>query len=1183
MSNHVTRRLVNTIGATLKVSPDRIALDAELDSLGINSIILMELLENIEQEFGFTLTPAQVAGVTSLSGLAAVLEDLVGEPATEETSRPDASREMLSYISDKYSVDLSHRRFDSVEEIVEALVSDHSAALLHHYGLQPASANRDEAKPAPARASDIAIVGMSCRLPDAPDVGSFWNNLLEGRNSVREIPASRWHWQEHFSPVPGPGKSVSKWGALLDDVDCFDAGFFGISPEQASAMDPQQRLLLQETYRAVENAGMDIRKLAGTATGVFIGYQYSEYEHHLRAHNNRSLRDGPLFSSSSPSYYLAHRISFQFDFRGPSESINIQCASSAVAINRAYYSLVNGESDVALAGGVSLNLFAGDYVASSQYGLLSANGTSGVFDNEASGFTRGEGVAMIVLKRLEDARRDNDRIYAVIKSCHHGYRGAARSLSEVRHEAFTSVLGECYRKADIDPETVRYVEVDGYATKWADSIEYEGIKNAVTRGTASGKRCALGSVKGNIGNVEAASGVSNVIKVALSLYHKRFPATISKRRLSTFLDVDNPAHPLYVADQAIGFDAIRQDDAPIRAGINSFADSGTNVHILLEEHIESPRAANQMASSKQLCVFSAADASRLDAYVQDYIEFLSSNADADGFAELAYTLQTGREALNQRLAIVAGSREELLEKLRLFKATDARARENLAAKDIYYGAASASRSNPLAGLIGADMVRQQLQDSVKTQQWKPMALFWVNGIAVDWETIWTGKTLRRAELPSYPFAKERYWIDAAPPTTVAPLVTSEIAAVVDDVRASAAWHFATDAVANAVALDRTEKIRLFLQQEIGLQLRRPLDEIALGKTFPDLGMSSVGIAALINSIDRLLQTHLSPSAIFKYPQVETLAAYLAATYPEAIDSLSVSGPVEPRPDNETMSSVELVIPVQPRGTAPALFAVPGAGANALSLQQLSRALGDDQPFYCLEPVGLNGDVAPLASVEALARLHIEGMKSVQGQGPYRLLGYSNGGVVAFEMARQLLQQHERIESLMLLDSLCPTLRHEPIEVMMVAVFKHFVRTLGGVSDLDVKRLQQVPANECSAYLYENIVRLGIELPKEQFLATFDVAAASERACRAYLPTALPEKIDVTLFRAIDGFKDAPEDYGWRPFLSAPPRICSVKADHFSLVERDAVREVARQIHSLTGKAARKVAAGAVREAQSLVG
>lgn len=1160
----VTRRLVNTIGETLKVPADRIPVDAELDSLGINSIILMELLENIEQEFGFTLTPAQVAGVTTLPGLAEVLAGLLGE-SEPETSTSDSSQEMLSYISERYAIDLSGRSFDSMEEIVEALVSDHSATLIRHYGLE------SEQKPAPARTSDIAIVGMSCRLPDAPDVGAFWNNLLEGRNSVREIPASRWNWQQHFSSVPGPGKSVSKWGALIDDVDCFDAAFFGIPAEQARAMDPQQRLLLQETYRAVENAGIDIRKLAGTSTGVFIGYQYSEYEQHLRAHDNQSLEDGPLFSSSSPSYYLAHRISFQFDFRGPSESINIQCASSAVAVNRAYYSLLNGESDVALVGGVSLNLFAGDYVASSQYGLLSADGSSGVFDNDASGFTRGEGVGMIVLKRLEDARRDNDRIYAVIKSCHHGYRGAARSLSEVRHEAFTSVLDECYRKADIAPETVRYVEVDGFATKWADSFEYEGIKNAVSRGVADGKRCALGSVKGNIGNVEAASGVSNVIKVALSLYHKRFPATISKHRLSTFLDVDNPSHPLYIADQAMAFDAIRQGDTPIRAGINSFADSGTNVHILLEEHRDVSTTATEAKPSKQLCVLSAADASRLDAYVQNYIEFLSSAADAVGFAELAYTLQLGREALNHRLAVVASSREELLEKLRLYRATDARSVEKLAAKDIYSGVASASGNNPLAGLISVDMVRKQLIESARTRQWKQVALLWVNGIAIDWDAIWDGKAMRRVSLPCYPFAKQRHWIDAA--SKEQPRTVNK---VVDEILSRTDWHFSTAPSANAVSLGRTEKIQLFLQQEIGLQLRRPIDEVAPGKTFPDLGMSSIGIAALINSIDRLLQTHLSPSAIFKYPQIDTLAAYLAATYPDAIDSLSVSSPIANQTEDD---GLDLVIPMQPRGTLPIVFAVPGAGANALSLQQLSRALGEEQPFYCLEPVGLNGKATPLTSVESLARLHIKGMRSVQASGPYRLLGYSNGGVVVFEMARQLLEQGEQIESLLLLDSLCPTLRHDPIEVMMTAVFKHFVRTLGGVSDLDVKRLQQVPPHECSSYLYDNIERLGIQLPKEQFLATFDVAAASERACRAYEPTALSEKIDVTLFRATDAFKDAPEDYGWRAFLSGSIRICAVKADHFSLVERDAVKEVARQIHSL----ARKAASGAVREAQFLVG
>lgn len=1201
MSNvNVLNRLISIIETTLKFPADKIDIDAHFESLGINSLIMMELIENIDQHFETTLTPALFADVSTVSELADLLEGLMGE-AVQHQPAPvaapayaDPTQDVLGYFSEKYAVDLSNRAFGSVDDMVDALVADHSGDLLQHYGIGSAEEYR-----APARALDIAIIGISCRLPDAPDARTFWDNLLNEKNSAREIPNTRWNWQAHFSDSPSPGKTVSKWGALIEDVDCFDAGFFNIPQNEAMAMDPQQRLLLQEAYRAVEDAGMNIRTLAGSNTGVFVGCQYSEYEQHLRKLDNKDMKQGPLFSSSTPSYYLANRLSFAFDFRGPSESINVNCASSAVAINRAYYSLLNGESDIAIAGGVSLNLFEGDYIASSQYGILSPNGSSGVFDNDANGFTRGEGVAVIVLKRLEEAERDSNRIYAVIKSCHQNYRGAARSMSEVKHESFTDVLSECYKKASVDPETVKYVEVDGYATKWADSFEYEGVKNAFSNsGKQNEKRCALGSVKGNIGNVEAASGVTNVIKLALSLHHKKFPATISKKKINTFIDIDSASHPLYIADKAIAFEDIRDGDAPIRAGINSFADSGTNVHILLEEYVASRSAAHVESDAKQLFVLSANDAGRLAAYVEHYIAYLSSAAESDSFRALIFTAQLGREALDERLAIVAASRGELIEKLSLIKQAGMREPLGLESKDIYRGSAKTAEKNALAGLITAEMAHMPLAQSVQTKQWKQIALLWVNGVHMPWEVVWQGKPVRPLSLPGYPFAKDRYWIDveavgsdknyavvasSAPPEQAAPPRAPAPEAPAPNIE----WYFYVPGAGSTVppgapALERTEKVELFLKQEVARQLDSPLESIALDKNLIDLGMSSIGIAELILKTDRLLNAHLSPSILFKHPEIGSLSEHLATTYPERIDALVVSQTepavhgvasapvaVDPAPAG---APADILVAVQSKGAREPLFALPGAGGNALSLQQLSHSLGSEQPFYCLEPVGLDGRSAPMASVEEIAEFNIERLRTMPATGPYRLLGYSNGGVVAFEMARKLLERKEKVSSLIMLDTLCPTVRGEhSIEEMAVAVFNHFASSLGVHSDLDVETVRQVPENERSEYLYDFLVKRGVELPKRQFVATFNVATASERACRAYRPSKLTQKVELILLKAVNGYQNVPRDYGWGPFVPGQIRTFEFKADHFSLIEKGPVGDIAKKIVALTGKSGKPTA------------
>jgi 3-oxoacyl-(acyl-carrier-protein) synthase/thioesterase domain-containing protein/acyl carrier protein len=1157
----VLNRLIGIIEATLKLPADKIDIDVHLETMGINSLIMMELIENIDAEFGLALTPALFVDVETLSDLAGLVEGML--------ARAEGAPDMLGFINQTYAVDLSHLGLDSVDAMADALLAEHTGDLLRHYGLGLAEA--PDAPDAPARAADagmaVAIVGLSCRLPDAPDARAFWDNLLNEKNSVQEIPASRWQWQHHYAPTPQAGKTVSKWGALIDGVDCFDPAFFGISAQEAAIMDPQQRLLLQETYRAVEDAGINMATLAGSNTGVFVGYQYAEYEQLLRQGAQPEGARGPLFSSSSPTYYLANRVSFAFDLRGPSESFNVNCASSAVAINRACFSLRNGESDTALAGGVSLNLFEGDYIASSQYGLLSPDGSSGVFDNEAKGFTRGEGVAAIVLKRLEDAERDGNRIYAVIKGCHQNFRGAARSQSEVKHESITAVLDACYAKAGIDPASVRYVEVDGYATKWADSFEYEGVKNALTGARHGEKRCALGSLKGNIGNLEAASGVVNLIKLALALHHKVFPATISCKTVNTFIDIANPAHPLYIAGKAIPFAELREPGVPLRAGINSFADSGSNVHILLEEYVASHPVAAQ-PEGRQLFVLSAKNPQRLAASVQACLAMLARAEDID-FGSLVYTAQMGRAAMDERLAIVAGSRAELAEKLALVGQAGLRTPLGLEAQEIFRGSAAQGGSHPVAGLITAEMAQAPLMQAIRSRQWKPVAQLWVHGVAMPWQAVWQGQAMRPVSLPGYPFARERHWIDSlAAPAAGSPVLTSP-AVVATVPPAPAAPPALPDAgPLDAGPLERGQAIALFLKQEVARLLGQPVEQVAGELSLIDLGMSSLGIAELISRTDALLGCQLSPGEVFRHPDIDQLAAYLAQRHPQV--PAAAAAPAR--------AGSGILVAIQGKGEREPIFAIPGAGGNALSLQQLSHALGKDQPFYCLEPQGLDGRSAPMATVEEMASLNIERLKTVQAQGPYRLLGYSNGGVVAFEMARQLLARKDKVASLMLVDSLCPSARGgQAIEDMVVAVFKNFASSLGGHVELDVQTLKRIPEGERSDYLYDSLVMLGHALPREQFVATFNVATASEHACRAYRPAPLGQKVEVVLLKAMDGFKGVPNDYGWGPFVPGAVRTFPLKGDHFSLIDKASVQELAKKINALGGKAGKAGKSAAMDE------
>lgn len=1210
MKLDVLRDVRGIVESTIKLSADRLDIDAEFPDLGIDSIIAMELMENLSRHFAIAFTPAQFLNVNTVRELASFIEDHyeVGSVATDgaeslvdtalspagelplrEADNDDTSlHDLLETVKTKYAIDLTGGDWRSIDEIVDEMVSNHLEQLVHRVDIDDVLPSpRETASPSPAASRDVAIVGLSCRFPDAPTPQAFWDNLVNRKNSIREVPASRWHWQDYYSETAAPGRTVSKWGAMIEDVDCFDPQFFNLRPEEAKLIDPQERLLMQEVYRAIQDAGMDIRKLAGSNTGVFVGYEYAEYEQYLRA--NLDKVPGLVCSSSSPTYYLANRLSFVFDFCGPSESVNVNCASSAVAINRACLSLINGESDLAIAGAACLHLFAGDYVTSSQYGLLSPNGTCAVFDNDANGFTRGEGVGAIVLKRLDMAIADNDRIYGVIKASHQGNRGGANTLSDVKHEAITEVINRCYEKAAVTHDSVNYIEVNGYAKKWADSFEFEGIKNAFQDSTLNGKTCALGSLKGNVGHMEPVNGVASVIKVALSLHNKRFPPTITRNTASSFIDFSSAAHPLYLADAEIPFDSLRKSiDAPIRAGVSSFADSGVNVHILMEEFIPQPRP-RQIATaqtSSQLVVLSAKDPERLTETVKQFIDFLSDDSAATSLTDLAYTLQVGREAMAERVAVVASSLTELREKFSLLLQAGFKGSQRLEERGVYRGSTQPTKDNSLVGLITADMTRRQLDLGLQTNDWSQIARLWTHGVDVPWDVVWRGTAASRISLPAYPFAKVRCWIDiegggysansaVTPASAATPVAAMTHQATTPDRR----WQFTVGEAPhpNDIAMTPVDKAMLLLRHEIAVLQQRELADIESSSNLVDLGMNSLAIADLITRVSNLLGINLSPSAIFRYPEIDRLAGYLAQQYSGAVAALSVrnseTGVDSPTDHDRSVVATkvpqaissgdpDILIPMHPQGSGTPVFVVPGADGSVLSLKSLCDALGEQRPVFGLEAVGLDGTSALPSSVAEIAACNIKAMRKTQPLGPYHLLGYSNGGVVAFEMARLLINAGERVESLVLLDSLCPPVRKSSELQLVAEVFTHLVSTMGGNISLDAERLERLPEDQRSDYLYGLMTAQGLDVAKDYFAATYQVATSSERLCRAYPLSKLTADLDVTLIRAIEGYRDVPADYGWNSFLSRPVRCHDIGANHYTVMDDVHARTIVELIAML---------------------
>lgn len=426
------------------------------------------------------------------------------------------------------------------------------------------------------RADPIAVVGMACRVPGADDPEALWQMLRDGRSGVREVPADRWDvdaW--HDADPSAPARMITRRAGFLDRVDEFDAGFFGILPREAERMDPQHRLVLEVACESLDDAGLTRGRLRGSRTGVFIASYHNDYtqmQYRDVAEIDERTLVGTLHS------VLANRLSWFLDLRGPSLSIDTACSSSLVAVHLACQSLRMGETDCAVAGGVSLILTPDLMIAMSKVGFMSPDGSCKTFEAAADGFGRGEGCGIVVLRRLSDAVADGDRVLAVIRGSAVNQDGHSTVLAAPSGPAQRALIAEALEGAQVAPSRVSFVEAHGTGTELGDPIEVEAIAAIVGKPVPEAGPCYLGSVKANLGHLEAAAGVVGLIKVVLALLHDAVPGQPNFTRLSPHLDLGSTRLTVPVA-----LTPWPRRATPRCAAVSSFGVGGTNAHIVLEE------------------------------------------------------------------------------------------------------------------------------------------------------------------------------------------------------------------------------------------------------------------------------------------------------------------------------------------------------------------------------------------------------------------------------------------------------------------------------------------------------------------------------------------------------------------------------------------------------------------------
>ncbi len=569
----------------------------------------------------------------------------------------------------------------------------------------------------------IAIIGMSCSLPNAPDIAAFEHLLENGLSGIKVIPPERWDNRLYYDPNPDtPGKTyVNKLG-LIDNIQLFDPQFFGISPREAPFLEPQQRLFLENCYHALENANYPVQCLRGSLTGVFAGVGSSNEYYTLLEKRGLSHDEIGMFSVTGKALnIIPGRVAYAFDFKGPALSIDTACSSSLVAIHYACSSLRNRDIDFALAGGVNVLLRPEGLLNLSKAKALSPDGQCKTFDESADGYVRSEGCGVLFLKRMDDALRDKDRILAVIKGSAINNDGKSAGLTVPNGKSQEEVMKKALSQAKLVSSDISYIEAHGTGTALGDPIEVHAINAVYGQQRNNDNPLYIGTVKTNIGHLESASGVAGLIKVIIGLQKKRIYKNLNFNRLNPNIKLDTTQIALHSRDW--------HSNATLKsAAVSAFGFSGTNAHIILQEFIESEAQKKVIQAKASALVLSAKSQLALDNLVRRYEQFLATST--DDFNTICFTAAMCRDHYPYRLAIVA--------------------------KDA---------STAIQLLKGGEFVLPHRKnnglDSHDNSELNGLVIDYLNGKHVDWASYYKTHhpSLSKVALPNYPFDRSKFWLE----------------------------------------------------------------------------------------------------------------------------------------------------------------------------------------------------------------------------------------------------------------------------------------------------------------------------------------------------------------------------------------------------------------------------------------
>ena len=738
----------DSVAESLKMDPNAIRNDRSFSDYGVDSIIGVRLMNMISKKCGLHLNTTSLFDYGSVDKLA---QFIVGDYKHLLTALQPAAQTAPATPAAPAA---------SVAPAAQAAPLAAPARTNRFFQASPAAVPQPPVSQAPTPAPSepsadraVAIVGMSGRFAQSEDVHQLWNHLTAGTDLV--TPITRWNLKEHYKGTQLEEKeNICNAGSFLDDIDKFDPLFFNISGLEATYMDPQQRIFMEESWKALEDAGYAGDSAQGLQCGVYVGTAGSDYK---RLIDETSKLPAQVFWGNSSSI-LAARTSYYLDLQGPAVAIDTACSSSLVAIHLACQGLWSGETKMALAGGVFVQCTPEFYMNTERAGMLSPTGRCHAFDDRADGFVPGEGVGVLVLKRLADAIADGDHIHGVIRATAMNQDGQSNGITAPSAKSQERLERTLYDSFGINPESIQMVEAHGTGTKLGDPIEFNALTRAFRHYTDKQGFCAIGSVKTNIGHTATAAGVAGILKILLSMKHEQMPASLHYHNTNPNIQLQDS--PFYVNDRLQPWTV--QPGEQKRAVVSSFGFSGTNVHMLIEE---APKTARRHAYKPgHLIVLSALSQSQLRQQAERLALHVEREPGLD-IGDIAYTLLNGRKHLNHRLACVVSSTDELRRVLREWLATG-RAHQAYYAQVPENGIQEQAESRRYGNQCLADC--QGNAAPAYRDRLAVVADLFAQGYALEYGKLFAGDAYSRVSLPAYPFARERYWL---PETSAAPTAT----------------------------------------------------------------------------------------------------------------------------------------------------------------------------------------------------------------------------------------------------------------------------------------------------------------------------------------------------------------------------------------------------------------------------